>query len=161
MKHKEIRKLADEWVNTLRLGEYKISFFIKDMVTLEEEVGVAVHGYCESSAVHLATEISLLDPRDPNWMADNFAFDATSLIGRIEEVLVHELCHIFFRFNADGENRVSEEGSVVRLSKALIKMKYTDPLAFVKKTRKGQKQIQPIRIEGTIYPKTTTLKKDL
>ena len=161
MTAKQLRRLADEWINTLRLSEYNIKFWIKNMDTLEEETDNTVYGYCQSSAVHLEASISLLDPKSEVWLVDGLTFNDYTLDQRIEEVLVHEICHIFFEFGRTGNDMVTEEAAVVRLSKALMKLKYTDPPALKKKVGKGLGLRQPICIEDTLYPVSTNLKKDL
>lgn len=159
MRLKQIRKLADEWIKTLRLGEYNIRFYIKDLDTIEEDAGNSCYGYCESSTVHLEAEISILDPKDPTWMLDGLVFkgDEYTLERRVEEVLLHELVHIFFQLPRDSTSIATEEGSVVRLTRALLEMKYKSTVAKEepKKTKSSDRLIQ-----RDLYPTSTNLKKD-
>jgi len=145
MRPTAIKKLATEWIKLLRLQDYDINFYLKSADCMLADTGNSCFGYCSSSTVHVQADICILFPKEKAWMAEGvigFPEDEP-LERRVERVIVHELVHIYFEAARTGETIITEETSVVRLTDALMKLKYTSaPIEKVRAKRKTKKPIK-------------------
>lgn len=141
MNRSKLKKLKVEWINRLRLTEYNIKLFTQNMEDMLVDMETPCFGYCNSCAVHLEARICLLDMDDDTWEDEALGFpEEYTTDQRMEQTLVHELVHIFFEHSRSPESVVTEEQSVVRLTNALMSLKYTAaPKKPRKKSKKGKK----------------------